>query len=1110
MNMSHRYWVALGCLGGLWLTAPVRGEEVFLRFEDAPENGLVMAHVDLTPALQWCESGAATLGLIQAAADSGVTLQFIPDPDFDARERCRGLILARLPGRGTRLVRLQFGPDSHPPVSGVCTVDLAAVQIEHDPAKEGGLPSRLVFRDGERAIDSLHWQDRLHDPKLGGFRIADDKAAQVTRIADGPLGVAVRVASRFAGSKGAVPESKPSAVYQWVYLRDQPLVYVSVVQRQEQAFPWKEAHFLECHQSGDELPRWAGGKPLKLGEFTGADESQRFHDWAAMHDGRHAVAMLRSGAMQIYDGKGRYGPYLHAESGQAWTAWSGLEQHQSAWLWLGSAEDPLQAIARAAEQLPMQLDVTVTVGRLQQRMEQVHASAAKLRGEEQRQARRQLAIAGRLELAGRFGEAMAALEGRFPKTVQVLSAGDLSLMLETGAMGIRALGLLDCATGVELMAPVPAELFTLTLRREGSNEDVKVVASGKWGEAKAEALDEANWRLRWSGHGGVGLKALRVEAVARLDRAAGAIRWTLRAEPPPEWALREVVFPAVAVSRMNGAPEVVVPRGPGEVQRGLWQRAYRYSGRYPNGWTAMPWMAAGEPSRKTGLYVAVHDPQAATKEIELESHPSTHAVEFTYRHPPPDLNLPGRVFQMPGEAVWQILRGDWFDAARIYRDWASKHANWWPARGPDGRTDTPVWMRELPVWALTSGLPASVVPQVKKFSEALGVPIGVHWYNWHRIPFDNDYPHYFPTVDGFREAVAELQRGPVFIMPYINGRLWDSRDRGMEDWEFSKVARAGACKDEAGEPYLESYSSKEQDGSRVKLATMCPTTKIWQSKMSEVVGRLVNECGVKAVYLDQIAAAKPQLCFDRSHGHPLGGGDWWTEGYWSLLSKMRKTLPADRMLTTECNAEAYTHVMDGYLTWHWQADGQVPAFPAVYGGAIQMFGRAYRGGPTKDQAFRMKAGQQLVFGEQIGWLSPSVVNEPANLAFLRQVVQLRWRLKRFFYAGEMARPPKLGSANPRVTADWQWHGETPVTTDSVLTGAWSIPAEQRKALFCVNVSEQPLAVSWDAGAGEDAENLVVTAFSVDGNSLREQAVERVPRQFELAPRTAVAWELKGK
>ena len=36
-------------------------------------------------------------------------------------------------------------------------------------------------------------------------------------------------------------------------------------------------------------------------------------------------------------------------------------------------------------------------------------------------------------------------------------------------------------------------------------------------------------------------------------------------------------------------------------------------------------------------------------------------------------------------------------------------------------------------------------------------------------------------------------------MPYINGRLWDTRDRGIEDFEFSRIARPAATEDENGE-----------------------------------------------------------------------------------------------------------------------------------------------------------------------------------------------------------------------------------------------------------------------------------------------------------------------
>jgi len=34
--------------------------------------------------------------------------------------------------------------------------------------------------------------------------------------------------------------------------------------------------------------------------------------------------------------------------------------------------------------------------------------------------------------------------------------------------------------------------------------------------------------------------------------------------------------------------------------------------------------------------------------------------------------------------------------------------------------------------------------------------------------------------EGFAEGVRELEEAGVFVMPYINGRLWDTRDKGTE------------------------------------------------------------------------------------------------------------------------------------------------------------------------------------------------------------------------------------------------------------------------------------------------------------------------------------------
>jgi hypothetical protein len=141
----------------------------------------------------------------------------------------------------------------------------------------------------------------------------------------------------------------------------------------------------------------------------------------------------------------------------------------------------------------------------------------------------------------------------------------------------------------------------------------------------------------------------------------------------------------------------------------------------------------------------------------------------------------------------------------------------------------------------------------------------------------------------------------------------------------------------------------------------------------------------------------------------------------------------------------------------------------------------------------MKAGQQLVFGEQIGWFDPGVAGETNNLEFLRKVIHTRWNVRRYFHAGEMARPLRLIGAIPKVKADWQWSGEWWVTTDAVLTGAWSIPGERRVLVLFVNVSDQPLKAR--------------LVFNPESYGLNSVALRRtISRDGQPAPHPTEVWE----
>ncbi len=684
---------------------------------------------------------------------------------------------------------------------------------------------------------------------------------------------------------------------------------------------------------------------------------------------------------------------------------------------------------------PTDARVTVAVGRVDRRLAELRDQLTTLDGQPRRQAWWRLGAAEQLQARGRFQDALDAADGRLPANWASLVSGDLGVALERTGDGMRLLQLADLGRQRQLLASKPLPLFRAVLRQVENREEVELSAESGWKQTESRTTSGGGLHLQWREPADERLSGLTVVAEAVPDDQKHRVNWSFKLDGlPAGWGAWTVAFPQAALAEPGPDAEVFFPRGAGEVAQGAWSRAFEFSGTYPSGWTTMPYLAVYDAAKSTGLYVAIHDPGGSTKDIRAASRPADRAVDLCFTHPASGMGRPSAGFQLEG-GVWQLLRGDWFDAAVIYRDWVREHARWYPKLGAEGRGDTPRWMRELSCWVMTGGGPDEVVPAVREFQAAMGLPVGLHWYSWHQIPFDNDYPHYFPTKEGFARGVAELKSSNVYVMPYINGRLWDTRDRGQEDAEFTKVAKAAATKNEQGEPYVETYGSKEPDGSPVRLAAMCPTTEVWRNKVREIVGRLTNECGVKAVYIDQVAAASPPLlCFDASHGHPLGGGHWWTESYWEMLGRIRRQMPEGRMLTTECNAEAYTQCFDGYLTWHWQYDGQVPAFPAVYGGR----GPDVRPGIPRrtDEGPRAadEGGTAACLRRANRLVQPGRVREADNMAFLRQVVHLRARLVDYFVTGEMASAAGLPDV-PAVTADWQWSGVWPVTTRAVLTAA---------------------------------------------------------------------------
>ena len=432
-----------------------------------------------------------------------------------------------------------------------------------------------------------------------------------------------------------------------------------------------------------------------------------------------------------------------------------------------------------------------------------------------------------------------------------------------------------------------------------------------------------------------------------------------------------------------------------------------------------------------GVYVAAHDPKASSKGFGCQvSSTGTHA-NFEIQAIVPNAGEGGINYEPNWPIVISVFENDWWDAAQIYRRWALKSADWTKQGSMAERMDQiPSWAFDLTTWInthwqqndifnITGGDPEVVYNRVKAISERFGLgknQLGLHWYEWDTLGyvkgsnysncsseitcgFDTHYPEYFPVRSKFQEKLKDIQALGVRVAPYINGRIFD---QDTKSW----VAKGGEAKHAAAKstPAILNSSSKslllynESYGSKAVFAVMCPHTKYWQNTIADVVDRIVNNYKTDGVYIDQIAAAGPRPCWDKSHGHPVGGGHHWVDGYKQMLDAVRAKAGPNKIILTESNAEPFLAGINMFLTLVGFAGGDlpyvprkagsgkmiVPAFQSVYGGYVFFVGAMfYRSDFLPDpDVFAAKVANQLMFGAQLGWFSlGGRSNHPQNHIF---------------------------------------------------------------------------------------------------------------------------------
>lgn len=555
----------------------------------------------------------------------------------------------------------------------------------------------------------------------------------------------------------------------------------------------------------------------------------------------------------------------------------------------------------------------------------------------------------------------------------------------------------------------------------------------------------------------IGQGVVAVTVKVRVAKDDPLIRMRIKVDNTSNWQLTGVIFPYMSgvgpLGNTPGTDTLIWPRTCGKLIKNPYKTRIpdSISERYPYPSASWSMQFTGIYNQRGGLYFAAYDPDCNIKKFSYEPEPSGKSIEYSLENFPTGMNVPGNDYDMQYDAVLGTFTDDWWNAAGIYRQWAMTQ-KWCRQITLQQDPSVPQTAKDAAMWVQLNREPSNVLREALEFKRRFGVKFALHYYRWHKIPFDSFYPEFFPPLDGFKEALAEMKKQDIFVMPYINVRLWNIATGSYK----KENGQNGAVWDRDGKVFTENYN-------KYTFAIMLPCSRLWQEKIASICKELVDEYDVSGVYLDQLSAVGPVLSYN-PHENTSGGGNYWAAGYWKMLDTINSQIgPKPIFFTSESFAEPYiSRINGGYLVWVSYGQNDIPLAQAVYGGRVTFWGRAFDKRDLVGEAYYAKLADMMVNGIQLGWINNWLLSDTAKAQCdytIRLVKLYDCVLRKAFLDGQMIQPPLLIGANEQVTSNWAiFATTTPITRPAVMIGAWKC-RDGETLLLMINISAKKQIVS---------------------------------------------------
>jgi len=574
-------------------------------------------------------------------------------------------------------------------------------------------------------------------------------------------------------------------------------------------------------------------------------------------------------------------------------------------------------------------------------------------------------------------------------------------------------------------------LWELSVRLSGKVASI-VPAEARHFHAERVPGEPPSVRLIWRDFAPQEARNLQVEVTTALEPGQPMSRWAIRVNGLEGLGLQQVRFPRVCGLVRQENERLAVPDHLGQLlplPRKLLQgrRAWDYPGPL-----SMQFLAFYR-NQGPGIYVAADDSEGFRKTFAVWKDVKDR-LHFEIVHYPADEAHPAGCYAPAYQIRLGTFQGDWVTASERYRDWALEQP--WAKASRLRGGQVPGWVLNTGLWVWNRGRSPGVLPAALTLKETSGLPTSVFWHWWHGCAYDTGFPEYLPPREGaasFTESLSDAQRQGVHALVYMNQRLWGMTTKS---WQTEHAERF-AVKGPDGQIRPEVYNVF----TRQPCASMCLATSFWQGKYAGLAEQAFRQLGVDGIYMDQ--ACLNLMCYDAQHGHSLGGGNYWMQGFRTLASDIRRRCAGQRgvVLAGEGCGETWIPYLDLMLTlevskerYGGLAGGSevIPLFQAVYHPLALTFGNysslvmppydelwPAQSAPQQPLAlleqqfstqFRLEQARAFIWGLQptIANFQPSqLASRPKETAYAIRLAKVRHRALKYLVQGTFLRPPTL-------------------------------------------------------------------------------------------------------